>query len=107
MRSPDAAWVKKENWEGLSDKQRNDFLPFAPDFIVEVLSATDSYKEIAKKMEKWIRNGVQLGWLIVAKRQMALIYRADGTIDKITGFDKKLSGENVLPGLEFDLSLLL
>ncbi|MBD0368396.1 MAG: Uma2 family endonuclease, partial [Flavisolibacter sp.] len=31
----------------------------------------------------------------------------DGTVDKIEGFKKKLSGENVLPGFEFDLTVLL
>lgn len=107
MRSPDASWIKKETWDGLSVEERNTFLPFAPDFVVEVFSATDHLSEAKQKMNKWIQNGTLLGWLIVPKTQHTFIYRADGTVDKITGFDKKVSGENVLPGFEFDLSVLI
>lgn len=107
MRSPDAAWMKKEKWENLTEKQKNSFVPLAPDFIAEVLSSHDSVPEAKKKMNKWIQNGVQLGWLIVPKRQQLFIYRVDGTVDKISGFDKKASGENILPGFEFDLSVLI
>lgn len=106
MRSPDAAWLKKEKWEKLSDKEKNSFLPLAPDFVVEVFSSSDSLFESKAKMNKWIQNGTGLGWLIIPKDQLTFIYRADGTVDKVEGFDKKLSGENVLPGFEFDLSIL-
>ena len=87
-------------------EERNAFLPFAPDFVVEIFSSSDNLIETQKKMNKWIENGTQLGWLIIPKDQHTFIYRADGTVDKITGFDKRLSGENVLPGFEFDLAVL-
>ena len=58
-------------------------------------------------MNKWIQNGVRLAWLIVPKQHTVFIYRADSTVNKVEGFDKKLSGEDVLPGFEFDLSVLL
>jgi Uma2 family endonuclease len=107
MRSPDAAWIKKERWDNLSDKEKNAFLPFAPDFLVEVLSPSDKLAEAQKKMDKWIQNGTQLAWLIVSKNKTTFIYRTDKTVDKVVGFDKKLSGENVLPGFAFDLGVLL
>lgn len=106
MRSPDAAWIKKEKWDNLSVKEKSGFLPFAPDFLVEVLSPSDKLTAAQAKMNKWIQNGTLLGWLIDSKKQLTFIYRADGTVDKIIGFDKKLSGEDVLPGFEFALSVL-
>lgn len=106
MRSPDAAWIKKEKWDNLSVKEKSSFLPFAPDFLVEVLSPSDKLAAAQAKMTKWIQNGTLLGWLIDSKRQITFIYRADGTVDKIEGFNKKLSGEDVLPGFEFDLTAL-
>lgn len=107
MRSPDAAWIKKEKWNNLSRKERSEFLPFAPDFLVEVMSASDKLTAAQAKMNKWIQNGTRLAWwLIHSKKRITFIYRADGTVDKVEGFDKKLSGENVLPGFEFDLSVL-
>ena len=107
MRSPDAAWVTNEKWNSISEEEKENFLPFAPDFIIEVLSPTDNLVPARQKMDKWIQNGTRLAWLIVPQKQLVFIYRSDGTVDKAEGFDKKLSGENVLPGFEFDLRALL
>jgi Uma2 family endonuclease len=106
MRSPDASWVKKETWDRLSVKERNSFLPFAPDFVVEIFSASERLSHARQKMNKWIQNGTRLGWLIVPESEHTFVYKDDGTVDKITGFDRKVSGENVLQGFEFDLSVL-
>jgi Uma2 family endonuclease len=107
MRSPDAAWITNEKWDSLSAKEKQQFLPFAPDFLVEVLSPTDHLHSAHEKMHKWIQNGARLAWLIVPKQQLTFIYRADGTVDKVEGFNKQLSGEDVLPGFALALSTLL
>ncbi len=60
-----------------------------------------------KMREIWIANGVRLAWLIDPKGQMAYIYRADGSEEAVPGFDKQLSGEDVLPGFALELGLLL
>ncbi|GAB3496740.1 Uma2 family endonuclease [Spirosoma knui] len=106
-RSPDAAWVSSERWNQLTDDQQEKFPPVAPDFVVELMSKTDSLPVAKEKMQEYITNGVLLGWLINVKQQEVLIYRADGTISKHTNFEEALSGENVLPGFTFDLRLLM
>jgi Uma2 family endonuclease len=63
-------------------------------------------KEAQNKMLAYIENGVLLGWLINPKAESVYIYRVDGTISKVEGFSQNLSGEHVLEGFEFDLSLL-
>ncbi len=95
-----------DKWNSLSDDQKERFAYITPDFIIELMSPSDRLKILKKKMVKWIENGVKLGWLIDPLSQQTFIYRADGTIDKIISFDKKLSGEDVLPGFELDLSIL-
>ena len=107
MRSPDAAWITAEKWNNLSKQERKGFLPFAPDFVVEVLSPSDQFANTQEKMQKWIKNGTRLGWLIAPEQELAFVYRADGTVDKVQGFNNKLSGEDLMPGFEFDLSVLL
>jgi Uma2 family endonuclease len=107
MRSPDTAWITNEKWNRLSAEQKERFLPFAPDFLVEVLSHTDHLAPAREKMNKWIQNGALLAWLIIPKQQLVFIYRADGTVDKVEGFSNSLSGEDVMPDFEFDLSVLL
>ncbi len=107
MRSPDASWITNEKWNSLSEEEKERFLPFAPDFAAEVFSPGDKIPAAQQKMHKWIQNGTRLAWLIIPKQQLVYIYRADGTVDKVEGLDKKLSGENVLPDFEFDLNVLL
>ena len=106
MRSPDAAWISHEHWNALTDQQRKGFAYIAPDFIVELASPSDRTTELKQKMEKWRDNGVRLGWLIDPKMETVFIYRIDGTVSKVESFDNTLSGEEVLPGFEFELKVL-
>lgn len=103
MRSPDASWISNERWTRVSTGEKKKFAYISPDFIIELLSPSDRLSQLKKKMEKWIANGVSLAWLIVPQLQQAFIYRKDGSIETITGFDKTLSGEEVLPGFELNL----
>ncbi len=105
--SPDAAWISDERWNSLNEDEQERFPPIAPDFVVELMSASDILKKAQEKMLEYIENGVQLAWLIQPSTQTVFIYRIDGTISKVVDFDNKLSGENVLPEFEFSLKLLL
>jgi len=62
--SPDAGWVESSRLAALTEEQRERFLPFAPDFLIEILSPSDSLPELDAKMEQWIANGVSLAWRI-------------------------------------------
>jgi Uma2 family endonuclease len=107
MRSPDVAWVKKSRWEGLTLREQKKFAPICPDFVIELRSESDSLTELKIKMEKWMRNGCQIAWLIDPTEKNAYIYKSGLSPQEIVGFDKKLSGEKLLPGFELDLSRLL
>lgn len=106
VRSPDAAWVLNERWNTLTLEEQTKFPPLCPDFVIELMSNSDDLKDAVEKMHKWIDNGCQLAWLIFPKAEEVRIYRANGTVDLIVGFDNVLSGENILPNLEFNLSFL-
>ena len=103
---PDVAWLSSEKMDSLSAQEiEEQFLPVVPDFIVEIRSKSDRLKKVQSKMEKtWIANGVRLAWLIDPYKEKAYIYRADGSKDEVEGFDQKLSGEDVMPSFELDLS---
>ena len=62
--SPDGGWVESSRLAALTKHVRERFLPFAPDFLIEILSPSDSLKELDAKMEQWILNGVRLAWRI-------------------------------------------
>ncbi|MEO8854884.1 MAG: Uma2 family endonuclease [Ginsengibacter sp.] len=106
VRSPDASWLTKEKWGQLNETEKNEFPHICPDFVIELKSKSDNLKLLESKMNKWIENGCQLAWLINPENKTVFIYRKDGTISKVAGFDSKLSGEEVLLGFELDLSIL-
>ncbi|MGB3205407.1 MAG: Uma2 family endonuclease [Crinalium sp.] len=101
-RSPDAAWIKKERWEALTAEQRRKFPAIAPDFVIELRSATDDLKTLRQKMPEYIDAGVLLGWLINPQQQQVEIYRQGQNVE-VRNLPTELSGEDVLPG--FSLSL--
>ncbi len=108
IRSPDVAWVAKARWESLTEAQKDKFAPICPDFVIELMSETDGLKELKKKMSSYIENGCRLAWLICPSLEEVYIYRNNGEVVPMKGFEnQKLSGEQVLVDFELDLSLLL
>ena len=53
-RSPDVSWIKNERWNTLSLKEKQGFPPIAPDFVIELVSASDlknqRYEDLQAKM---------------------------------------------------------
>ncbi|MCE7925405.1 MAG: Uma2 family endonuclease [Haliscomenobacteraceae bacterium CHB4] len=106
-RSPDAAWVSAERLATVSKAERKKFARIAPDFVIEVRSTSDRLNKLKKKMtDTWMKNGVRLAWLIDPIAEKAFIYRQDGSMEEINGFDNVLSGEDVCPGLTLNLASL-
>jgi len=106
-RMPGASWIAHEKYNHLSERERQSFAKIVPDFVIEVRSPSDSLKELQEKMTAvWMANGVRLSWLLDPTTLSAWIYRAEGSMDMVEGLGQKLSGEDVLPGFEFDLSIL-
>lgn len=104
-RSPDASWVRQVRLEALNPDP-DKFLPLAPDFVVELRSATDNLKKLQQKMQEYHDNGVRLGWLIAPQNQRVEIYRQGRDVEVLQS-PATLSGEDVLPGFVLDLSQIL
>jgi Uma2 family endonuclease len=103
VRSPDVAWVKQDRLDALEPIPEG-FLPLAPDFVIELRSASDLAKDLRNKMKEYMENGVRLGWFLNAKE--VEIYRA-GQAAEVLKSPTSLSGEDVLPGLVLELNGIL
>ncbi|NEO42932.1 MAG: Uma2 family endonuclease [Moorea sp. SIO4A3] len=101
-RSPDASWVKMEQWNALTQAEKERFAPLCPDFVVELMSPSDSLEKTRAKMMEYRDNGARLGWLINRQQQQVEIYRPDRDVEILTT-PQTLSGEDVLPGFVLDL----
>lgn len=101
-RSPDAAWLKQERWDSLTPEQKEKFIPLCPDFVIELLSPSDSLKVTQEKMQEYRDNGTRLGWLINRKSRQVEIYRIGQEVEVLQS-PATLSGEMVLPGFVLNL----
>jgi Uma2 family endonuclease len=75
---PDAAYATETQVRALNVTDLDHFLPFAPAFVIELLSKTDSVKEAEGKMQRWIENGVAVAWLVNPYARTVTIYDACG-----------------------------
>ncbi|MBR8827772.1 MAG: Uma2 family endonuclease, partial [Gomphosphaeria aponina SAG 52.96 = DSM 107014] len=101
-RSPDVSWIKQERWDCLTAKEKEKFPPIAPDFVLELMSPTDTLKETQAKMAEYWENKVRLGWLIEPKIRRVEIYRLGKEVEVLHS-PENLSGEDVLPGFVLNL----
>ncbi|MBD2487652.1 Uma2 family endonuclease [Aulosira sp. FACHB-615] len=101
-RSPDAAWIKLSRWNTLTDVEKEKFPPICPDFVIELLSPSDSLKVAQEKMREYIDNGVRLGLLINRKSRQVEIYR-QGKEFELLESPVTVSGEDILNGFVLNL----
>ena len=107
VRAPDVAWISRERWESVTDADKDKFAHICPDFVIELIrdagrSDTDEKYTLPAKMEKYLRNGVRLGWQIDPFTQQTTVYRPDQA-PQIVPFTETLSGEDVLPNFTLRL----
>ena len=106
-RMADAAYISHDRLKKVPTSEWKKFAHVVPNFIVEVRSPSDSVKDLKAKISNvWMVNGVQLAWLIDPVEQVAFIFKPNSEPIEIRGFDHRLSGDDVLPGFAFDLSIL-
>ncbi|WP_201982203.1 Uma2 family endonuclease [Hymenobacter rubidus] len=107
VRSPDASWVPAAQWNALSLEQQEKFAHVCPAFVVELRSKTDSLRVLLAKMEEYRENGTALSWLLSCDDETAYIFRAEEPgYETLEGFERELSGEDVLVGFGLDLRKL-
>lgn len=101
-RSPDLAWVKRARWEALTPQQRDAFPPLCPDFVVELRSRSDALETVQAKMQEYLDNGAQLGWLIDPVERKVYVYRPQAPVECLDN-PQTVSGAPVLPGFVLDV----
>lgn len=102
MLSPDAAYVLPQKLKGLSRDDLTGFPRLCPDFVVELISISDSLSKSQQKMERWIENGATLGWLIDPYQQQAYVYEPGLKASVESG--KTIRGKGPVEGFVLDLN---
>ena len=69
----------------------------APDLAVELTSPNDQYDVVEVKVERYLRAGVRLVWVVSPQNHTVRVHRLNGSSASLRENDE-LDGEDVLPG---------
>ena len=103
---PDVAY---QSYAKLPDPPPEGYVPQMPDLAVEIQSPSDSRRKMLRKAQAYLENGTALVWLVQPKRRGVEVCRMGEDADIQTEFlgpGDRLSGEDILPGFELDVSKL-
>ena len=100
---PDASWVSHERVKEGEEDSEGILLGICPEFVIEVRSKNDSSRSQQETMERWIRYGTLLGWLVDPQEETVWIYRPDSDPEQVTK-PGELDGEDVCVGLTVDFA---
>jgi len=103
IRSPDASWIKHENWDRLTEQQKRGFAPICPDFAVEIRSPSDQLTQLYLKMFEYLENGTLLGWLIDPFKRQVYVYRPNQETVVLDNLES-VAADPLLPGFKLNLT---
>jgi Uma2 family endonuclease len=68
-----------------------------PDLVVEIVSPSDSLRDVNDKARMWLSYGVNLVWVVHLNSHTVDVHREGRRVSRLTESDL-LDGEDVLPG---------
>ena len=102
MRAPDAAWVQLARLQALSRKEKEQFIPLCPDFVIEVASPSDTLSGLREKMNEYRSCGLRLGWLILPVSTRVEIFTSSEV--EVLDSPETVTADATLPGFKLDLT---
>ena len=100
VRAPDAAFVSTERLS--TGELPPGYLEMVPDLAVEVVSPSDSEREVREMVADWMRAGVRLLWAIDPATRSVTVYRSTDDFSVLSE-DDTLDGGQVIPGFSADI----
>jgi len=93
VRVPDVSFVR----EARKSVTLDDLYNGAPDLAIEIISPSETYKMIDRKLQDYFAYGVQLAWLVYPDALTIEVYTSLSDWSALT-IEDTLSGGSVLPG---------
>jgi Uma2 family endonuclease len=101
VRIPDVAFV---SWHQVPSRKypREPIPGLVPDLAVEILSESNTPKEMERKLKEYFLSGVRLVWYVDPDKRAVTVYTAPDQ-SRIVTETETLDGGEVLPGLTISL----
>jgi Uma2 family endonuclease len=102
VRMPDVAFV---TWDrARSANAGSEAAPLmAPDLAVEVLSRSNTDREMQRKLQEYLDSGVRLVWFVDLEARSVTVYDSDGAA-KVIDTSGEIEGGAVLPGFSLPVA---
>ena len=98
IRKPDVSFL---SWQRMPEERPPaGHCTIAPDLAVEVISPTNTFSEIDRKVHEYLGVGVRVVWVVNPPSQTIHIYRPGESNVRLLHADDVLTGGDVLPGFE-------
>ncbi len=92
VRAPDAAFVSRDR-----EPAREEFVPFAPDLAVEVVSPDDRPRKVQEKVKDWLAAGARRVWVLYPRTATVHVHSSPTDV-RILRHGDVLADEELLPG---------
>jgi Uma2 family endonuclease len=96
LRGPDIAYVRMER---LKDVPDDGWPEMGPDLVVEIVSPSDTARQIDRKVHQYLAAGTLAVWLVYPDTQSVHVFEPRG-VARIVEIDDLLSSPVALPGFE-------
>jgi Uma2 family endonuclease len=96
IRIPDVAFISKQRFAGHT-LTPGAFWDLGCDLAIEVISPSNTCREMERKLTDYFAAGVQMVWLVYSTTREVVVYRTP-QISAILRGDERLEGGDLLPG---------
>jgi Uma2 family endonuclease len=97
VRLPDVCYFSADRVPGGFDP-RTPIPTLSPDLAVEVLSHSNTAREIQQKLKEYFESGTRLAWIIDPPSRTVAIHHGPGSPTRVISANDILDGDAVLPG---------
>jgi Uma2 family endonuclease len=80
-------------------------LLIVPDLVVEIVSKTDRFSDVDRKVSRYLEDGVQAVWVIEPRFKRLIVYTSDGTLTRYAA-NAVVNGGDLIPGFSLSLAEL-
>jgi Uma2 family endonuclease len=95
VREPDASFVRESRREEIKSRG---FAKGAPDLAVEILSPSDSVRQLKRKVKQYFDAGTRTVWVVYPESREVNVLDASGE-DRVLGTGEMLECPELLPGV--------
>lgn len=103
VRGADVLFISHER---LGAAASEGFLDVAPELVVEIMSPTNTWEEVRRKIEEYFAIGVERVWIVEPENRAVQVYQSPDAVHTLSSTDV-LEGEGMLDGFALPIDTLL